>query len=80
MDMMAMAFLFDMASRNRRRLDQRFDIQSPACKETFAENMLSALFRRRRRRIFRKNSGGAHGAVEIEGKPCAAERYSRCLD
>ncbi|OHV85901.1 hypothetical protein [Ensifer sp. LCM 4579] len=80
MDMMAMAFLFDMASRNRRRLDQRFDIQSPACKETFAENMLSALFHRRRRRTLPKDCDGAHAAVEIEGKPCAAERYSRCLD
>jgi len=47
MDMMAMAFLFDMASRNRRPGDA-FNVRSPARERTFAERMFSALFRRRK--------------------------------
>ncbi len=79
MDMMAMAFLFDMASRNR-RLDERFDIRAPACEETFAEHMFSALFRKRRRTEFPEDCDGARGAVEIDRKPYAPDRCSRCLD
>ncbi len=48
MDMMAMAILFDMASRNRRSGD-RYDVRSPAREETFAERLFPALFSRRKR-------------------------------
>ncbi|OAP41589.1 hypothetical protein AU381_03815 [Sinorhizobium glycinis] len=47
MDMMAMALLFEMASRNR-RWDEQFEPRSKVRTETFAEHMFAALFRRPR--------------------------------
>ncbi|WP_164924173.1 hypothetical protein [Sinorhizobium fredii] len=47
MDMMAMAVLFDMASRNRRR-DEQFEPRSRDRTETVAEQLLAALFRKSR--------------------------------
>ena len=44
MDMMAMAVLFDMASRNRRS-DEEFERRSRGRTETLAENLFAALFR-----------------------------------
>lgn len=72
MDMMAMAFLFDMASRNR-RVDERFDMRAPACRETLAEHMFSALFRKRRRTDIPEDCDGTrgvmpHGAVHPSGR------------
>ncbi|MBP2235595.1 hypothetical protein J2Z31_002087 [Sinorhizobium kostiense] len=47
MDMMAMALLFDMASRNRRPGDA-FNVRSPARETTFAERLFPALLRGRK--------------------------------
>jgi hypothetical protein len=46
MDMMAMAFLFDMASRNR-RWDERFEPRRPGRTRIFAKRLLAALFSKR---------------------------------
>ena len=47
MDMMAMALLFDMASRNRRR-DEQFEPRSKDRTGSFAEHLFAALFRKSR--------------------------------
>jgi len=47
MDMMAMALLFDMASRNR-RWDEQFEPRRPGRTRTFAKRLLAALFSKRR--------------------------------
>ncbi|AFL48959.1 hypothetical protein ABIE78_005277 [Sinorhizobium fredii] len=62
MDMMAMAVLFDMASRNRRREDQ-FEPRSKGRRETFGEHMLAALFRKPR---------PAERRDDCDGVPCIA--------
>ncbi len=62
MDMMAMALLFDMASRNR-RWDEQFEPRSKGRTETFAERMLAALFRKSR---------PAERRDDCEGIPCMA--------
>ncbi|WP_026618292.1 hypothetical protein M728_000325 [Ensifer sp. WSM1721] len=46
MDMMAMALLFDMASRNR-RWDEQFEPRRPARTKTFAKRLLAAFFSKR---------------------------------
>jgi hypothetical protein len=46
MDMMAMAFLFDMASRNR-RWDEQFEPRRPGRTRIFAKRLLAALFSKR---------------------------------
>lgn len=46
MDMMAMALLFDMASRNR-HWDERFEPRPPSRRRRFAKRLLSAVFRKR---------------------------------
>ncbi|MDE4600402.1 hypothetical protein ACVIVC_005744 [Sinorhizobium meliloti] len=46
MDMMAMALLFDMASRNR-PWDERFEPRPPSRRRRFAKRLLSAVFRKR---------------------------------
>lgn len=46
MDMMAMALLFDMASRNR-RWDERFESRPPSRRQRFAKSLLAAMFRNR---------------------------------
>ncbi|APG83505.1 hypothetical protein [Sinorhizobium americanum] len=57
MDMMAMAVLFDMASRNRRS-DEEFERRSRGRTETLAENLLAALFRTSRPAERRDDCGG----------------------
>lgn len=47
MDMMAMAVLFDMASRNR-RWDKPFEPRRPSRTKEFAKELFAVFFRRRR--------------------------------
>ncbi|GCA48625.1 MULTISPECIES: hypothetical protein [Sinorhizobium] len=46
MDMMAMALLFDMASRNR-PWDERFEPPPQSRRRPFAKRLLAAVFRKR---------------------------------
>lgn len=62
MDMMAMALLFDMASRNR-RWDEEFERRSRARSETLTEGLLAALFRKSR---------PAERRDDCDGIPCLA--------
>jgi hypothetical protein len=57
MDMMAMAVLFDMASKNR-RWDEEFERRSTGRSETLAENLVAALFRKSRPVERRDNCDG----------------------
>lgn len=61
MDMMAMAVLFDMASRNR-RWDKQFEPR-PCRVETFADHIFAALFRKSRPDARRD---------DCQGVPCMA--------
>ncbi|WP_042776596.1 hypothetical protein [Sinorhizobium fredii] len=57
MDMMAMAVLFDMASRNR-RWDEQFESRSRRLPETLAEHTFAALFRKSRTAEMRDDCEG----------------------
>ncbi|ASQ04980.1 hypothetical protein GOB91_19045 [Sinorhizobium meliloti] len=61
MDMMAMALLFDMASRNR-PWDERFEPRTPSRRRHFAKRLLSAMFRRRQPAETRDGCAGSFAA------------------
>lgn len=69
MDMMAMALLFDMASRNR-HWDERFEPRPPSRRRRFAKRLLSAVFRRRQPA---ETSEGCAGSFTVPAQAASNE-------